>query len=104
MCYQASQAYDRHVWIPWLTRSYERTCEKCGYVWRVPKEFARPHMQGLQLYGGADAGGQAGAAVAANAQLAEQAAAFRRCARCESSEYRQRAIWARSGRNPSSPD
>jgi hypothetical protein len=34
---------------------------------------------------------QAEAIVAANAELAERAAAFRRCPKCESDHYKQRA-------------
>lgn len=77
--------------IPWLTREYERTCDDCGYLWRVPKDFAHPHMQGLPLYGVSIAA-RAGAAAAANAELAEKAAAFRCCARCESLRYKERRV------------
>lgn len=82
--------------IPWRTQEYERTCDECGYVWRVPKEIARPRMRALpgeaipqspQL-----AAGQAEAVMAANAALGERAAAFRQCPRCESDRYKQRAI------------
>jgi hypothetical protein len=79
------------VRIPWLTRVYERTCDDCGYVWLVPKDFAHPHMHGRPLYGARDAD-RAGEAAAANAELAERAAAFRRCARCESGQYKERSI------------
>ena len=84
--------------IPWLTREYERTCDDCGYVWRVPKGIAHPHMQGLPMTrggGGVGSGGVAARAetvAEANAELAERAAAFRRCPKCESDHYKQRSI------------
>jgi hypothetical protein len=31
--------------------------------------------------------------IAANAALAERAASFARCARCESRQYKQRLVW-----------
>jgi hypothetical protein len=77
--------------LPRLTRDCERTCDDCGYVWRVPKEFAHPHMGGLPLYG-ARAATWAGEVVAANAELAERAAAFRSCAQCGSNRYKERRI------------
>ena len=79
--------------IPGLAKEYERTCDDCGQVWRVTKAIAHPHMQGLPMAGrGGGAAAQAEAVAAANAQLAERAAATRRCPKCESVHYRQRAI------------
>ena len=85
-----SRAYDQPVRIPRLARDYERTCGDCGYVWRVPKALAHPRMQGLP-YGPA-LRAQTDAVVAANAELAERAAAFRCCPRCESTHYKQRSV------------
>lgn len=79
--------------MPWQSQQYERTCEDCGYVWRVPKAVARPHMRGLPMTG--PAGGavaRADAVIAENAELGEKAAAFGRCPRCESDHYKQRPI------------
>jgi hypothetical protein len=86
--------------IPWRAREYERTCHDCGYVWRVPKEVARPHLQdpesrGRVAEGGLGAvGGVQGteAVLDANAALSERAAASRRCPKCESDRYKQRTI------------
>ncbi len=79
--------------IPGLAKQYERTCHDCGQVWRVTKAVAHPHMQGLPMAGrGGAAAAQAEAVAAANAQLGERAAATRRCPRCESTHYKQRAI------------
>jgi len=86
------------VRIPWLTQEYERTCDDCGYVWRVPKAIARPPMQGLPMAGtrgisrGQGLAAQTDAVVAANAELAERAAATRCCPKCESDHYKQRSI------------
>jgi hypothetical protein len=84
--------------MPWLTQEYERICDECGYVWRVPKAIAHPHMQGLPISGGRGIPGgqgvaaQTDAVVAANAELAERAAAYRCCPECESDHYKQRSI------------
>jgi hypothetical protein len=86
------------VRIPWLTREYERTCDDCGCVWRVPKGIAHPHMQGIPMARGGrglgpdSAAARADAVAEANAQLAERAAAFRRCPKCDSDHYKQRSI------------
>ena len=88
--------------ILWLTPEYERTCDNCGHVWRVPKGIAHPHMQGLPMtrggggvdgtVGSVDVAAMADAVAKANEELAERAAAFRRCPKCESDHYKQRSI------------
>ncbi len=86
--------------IPWRRREYERTCDDCGTSWRVPKAIAHPRLEGLPMRGSgmtvvtrADAVVEAAdAVVEANAELAERAAAFRRCPKCESDHYKQRSI------------
>jgi DNA-directed RNA polymerase subunit M/transcription elongation factor TFIIS len=85
--------------VPWPAHEYERTCDNCGHVWRVPKELAHPHMQGLPMRyrqgddpGGRDIIAATEAVVKANAELAERAKAFGRCPKCESDHYRQRTI------------
>lgn len=88
-----------------FAREYERTCEDCGYVWRVPKGIARPHLRGLPMtFGGmtggrgapagAGGGGMAGTdeVIAADETLVERAAAFESCPRCESNQYKQRPV------------
>ena len=90
-----SRAYDQAVRIPWLAQQYERTCDDCGYVWRVSKGIAHPHMQKLPRVGGSGGPGmaaRANAVVEANAKLAARAAGFRHCSRCESTHYKQRSI------------
>jgi predicted nucleic-acid-binding Zn-ribbon protein len=84
-------------------REYERTCDDCGYVWHVPKEVARPHLRASNTQGVGKYSGQAedGLLYAfdelegvndANAALSERAAASRRCPKCESDHYTERAI------------
>jgi hypothetical protein len=75
--------------IPWRAREYERTCGDCGYVWIVPKWAVHPPMQGLPERGAKYA---VNSVVAANAELAEEAAAFRICPGCGSVHYTQRLI------------
>jgi hypothetical protein len=77
--------------IPWLARQYERSCKDCGHVWYVPKAFVRPRRQGLPMRGNMAGGAAAvGQVIAANAALAERAAAFCLCPKCESTNYKQR--------------
>lgn len=89
--------------IRWRTRGYERTCDDCGHVWRVPRWAAPPlHVQGRPVSGDCEGGVpppaaavMADPAVAATAQLAERAAVFfRRCRECGSERYKQRSIWS----------
>jgi hypothetical protein len=84
---------DRAMHIPGLAEEYERTCDDCGTSWRVPKWAAHPHMQGLPMRAPwGTAAMEANAIVEANAELAERAAGLRRCPKCESDHYKQRAI------------
>jgi hypothetical protein len=79
--------------IPGLANEYERTCQDCGHAWRVPKWAAHPNMQGLPMSGsGGAAARQAAGVAAANAELAEKVAVFKRCPECDSEHYKQRAI------------
>jgi hypothetical protein len=82
--------------IPGLAQEYERTCDDCGCVWRVPKGLAHPHMQGLPMQGTGigmkDLADDAIAVADANAELAERAEALRHCPQCESNHYEQRPI------------
>lgn len=77
--------------IPWLAREYERTCDECGHSWRVPRWAVHPPMQGLPMASRTSVG-DTGAVVAANAELAEEAAVFHQCPECGSAHYKQRAI------------
>ena len=79
--------------IPGLAQEYKRTCDDCGSSWRVPRWAAHPHKQGLRVTRGRGAAVAAEAEfVEANAEMAENVGAFRRCPKCESDHYRQRAI------------
>jgi hypothetical protein len=90
--------------IPWRAREYERTCDNCGYAWRAPRWAVHPPMQGLPFAGlgsgmGRGTGGgrsalryEVNSVVESNAELAEEAAAFRVCAKCGSVRYKQRRI------------
>ena len=89
--------------IRWRTLEYERTCDDCGHVWRLPRWAAPPlHVQGRPVSEGCEGGVpppaaavMADPAVAATAQLAERAAVFfRRCRECGSERYKQRSIWS----------
>jgi hypothetical protein len=77
--------------VPWLAREYERRCDECGSVWRVPKWVAHPPMQGLPMASRTGIGDVDGV-VASNAELAEEVAAFHACPECGSAHYKQRAI------------
>ena len=74
--------------IPGLAQEYERTCDDCGHVWRVPKWAAHPHMQGFPIGVAVDTA----SVEAANAELAEKVAAFGVCPECDSEHYKQRPV------------
>ena len=89
--------------FPWQAREYERTCAKCGYAWRVPRQFARRRVQSLtgfnvrpQLRGGMDPQGvdysRLDAEVQANEELSKEAEAFKSCPKCSSQQFTQRAV------------
>jgi hypothetical protein len=80
--------------IPGLAHEYERTCKNCGHAWRVPKWAVHPHAQRRPMPRGGQvvASGLAAAVVAANARLAERVAVYRRCPKCDSEHYKQRAV------------
>ena len=89
--------------IRWRTREYERTCDDCGHVWRVPRWAAPPlQVKGRPVSAGCERGVPPPAAAviaypaaAATAQLAERAAVFfRRCRECGSERYKQQSIWS----------
>jgi hypothetical protein len=73
--------------IPWLAQEYERTCNECGNSWRVPRWAVHRPTQGLPI-----GSAHPDAVVAANAELAEEAAVFHRCPQCESAHYKQRPV------------
>lgn len=60
----------------------------------VPKALARPPMKGMPFVGpgGIGVAREADAAVAANAEMSERAAEFRRCPQCASGHYKQRSV------------
>jgi hypothetical protein len=86
--------------IPWRAREYERTCGDCGYVWLVPRWAVRPSMKGLPSGVSLARRGtgltryEVNAVVTANAELAEEASAFRVCAKCGSVHYTQCRVWS----------
>jgi hypothetical protein len=95
---------DWRMRFPWQAREFDRTCANCGYVWRVPREFARrrvqsisgftaltPKMRGTAL----DPRGldypELNAQVQASEEISEEAEAFKSCPRCSSQQFAQRA-------------
>jgi hypothetical protein len=95
---------DRRMRFPWQAREFGRTCANCGYVWRVPREFARRRVQSIsgftalrpQMGGTAlDPRGldypELDAEVQASEEISEEAEAFKSCPRCSSQQFAQRA-------------
>jgi hypothetical protein len=91
--------------LPWLAQQYERTCADCGHAWRVPRHFARRHMQGISNFlinpsrGGAGprAGGgfdeaEYGREIQSDMEIGEEAESFRKCPECGSEHYSQRPV------------
>ncbi len=95
--------------LPWLVQQYQRTCADCGSTWRVPRYFARRHMQGISNFlvgqggggfrylGGPSRGGGIDEAelnreIQSSAELDERMESFRRCPKCGSEHYSQRPV------------
>jgi predicted RNA-binding Zn-ribbon protein involved in translation (DUF1610 family) len=93
--------------LPWQARAYERTCSECGTTWRVPRQFARRHVQGISSWNVAAQSrrpiirGRPGEAVdwtelstevQASETVSKQSATFRVCPKCGWDRYTQRPI------------
>jgi hypothetical protein len=88
--------------IGWPAREYERTCNECGYSWRVPRSVARRGVRGMSAFrvGGAASEvrlgspggpGFAGLEAGIGARAAEMES-FRICARCGVDNFAQRRV------------
>jgi predicted nucleic-acid-binding Zn-ribbon protein len=62
-----------------------RTCQKCGYSWRMPRYFARVRATTM-----------GSRVITRNAAMAADVAVFTTCARCGSTRYSQKRIWKES--------
>lgn len=83
--------------LPWRGREYERTCDDCGYTWRVPRKFGRRRVKSIS---GISVGGRRGAfdkaelnsEIQSSMALGEQAETFRECPKCGSVHHVQRLV------------
>ena len=84
--------------LPWLAQQYERTCADCGCAWRVPRYFARRHMQGISNFlinPGRGAGideAELNREIQSSAEMGERTESFRKCPKCGSEHYSQRPL------------
>ena len=72
------------MWLPWQAREYERTCDDCGWSWRVPRQLARRRVQSISGFSVTSGGIQTAAdraelkaEVQSSMEMGEQAEAFR---------------------------
>jgi hypothetical protein len=82
-----------------FAREWVRTCNECGYSWRVPRSIARRGIRGMS---GMSAGGQAisaryspGGGASFRAGIGARAAqmeGFQICARCGVDNFSQRPV------------
>ena len=82
--------------LPWQAREYERTCNDCGWSWRVPRQLARRRVQSISGFSVTSGGIQTAAdraelnaEVRSSMAMGEQAEAFRECPKCGSVNYSQ---------------
>jgi predicted RNA-binding Zn-ribbon protein involved in translation (DUF1610 family) len=82
--------------LPWQAREYERTCDDCGWSWRVPRQLARRRVQPISGFSVTSGGIQTAAdraelnaEVQSSMVMGEQAEAFRECPKCGSVNYSQ---------------
>jgi hypothetical protein len=89
-----TQGEARAVRFPWQAREYVRTCEECGYCWRVPRSAARRRMTSINMFtvttgtrvDRAELAREVTSISAAN----QQANAFRHCPQCGADHFTQR--------------
>ena len=85
--------------IGFFAREWERTCNECGYTWRVPRSIARRGIRGMSAMSvfGASAGarrsntnlGNLRSGIASRADLMEQ---YRICAKCGVDDFTQHPV------------
>ncbi len=82
--------------LPWQAREYERTCDNCGYTWRVPRSAARHRVRSISMISTASPRSidrvelaREVNSIAAENQLTE---GFRHCPRCDAEQFEQRRI------------
>jgi hypothetical protein len=85
--------------LPWQAREYERVCADCGCAWRVPRRFARRHIQSISGFDVTSHGRQTAAdraqlkaEVESDMAVNEQVASFAYCPKCSSERYTQHAV------------
>lgn len=84
-----------------FAREYERTCNECGYTWRVPRSIGRRGIRGISaMYalGTSQAPGRTMShaltdAVGARAEVMES---YRLCAKCGVDDFSQRPVRRKS--------
>jgi hypothetical protein len=82
-----------------FAREYERTCQECGYSWRLPRAIARRRIRGISAIGVMGATrergfGQSGltnlqSSIGARAELME---GYRICAKCGVDNFTQHPV------------
>lgn len=85
-----------------FAREYERTCQDCGYSWRVPRSIARREIRGIaavDVMGATSEGGfghpggpglsDLKRGIAARAETME---GYRICAKCGADKFSQRPV------------
>ncbi len=90
------------VRISLLASEYERTCQECGYSWRVPRSIARRRIRGISaitVTGAAREGGfgQPGGPGLSDLQRgigarAETMEGYRICAKCGVDKFTQHPV------------
>ena len=82
--------------FPWQARGYERTCQDCGYSWRVPGTAGRRGMRPISGYSTMPRGllvpDDSVPELASPEAISEVAGAYRHCPRCSSERYSQRPV------------
>jgi hypothetical protein len=83
--------------LPRRAREYERTCDDCGYAWRVPRRLARKHIESISGFSVVSRGvaidrAELNAEIQSSMAVGEQAEAYRRCPKCSSGHYAQRPV------------
>jgi predicted nucleic-acid-binding Zn-ribbon protein len=82
--------------FPWQPREYARTCEECGYIWRVPRWAAQRHVRSISMISVASRsnidGGELTREIQSASAANQSADIFRHCPKCGVDQFTQRAL------------
>jgi predicted nucleic-acid-binding Zn-ribbon protein len=86
-----------HVRFVWQRPDLARTCEECGYTWRVPRSAVKRHLRSISMFGVAPSGrtvdrGELAREVAAISGANRAVETYEHCPKCGADRFTQHAV------------